>query len=190
MANISRVMVWWREVDWRAFAAYSITGAPAAAFGARMLWGLPVHVINIGLGVFFLLMIPARHWFKARNFHFRLWHLSIAGAFIGFLTGMVLSTGPLSVPVFTSYGLLKGAFLSTEAASALTIYISKVVTFRELGGLPLEIILQGLIVGSSLMCGTFIGKAIVLRISAHKFHRLIDGLLLCSGLTLLWVAFT
>src|SRR5437588_10077669 len=30
MANFSRILAWWREVDWRACAAYSITGIPAA----------------------------------------------------------------------------------------------------------------------------------------------------------------
>jgi uncharacterized membrane protein YfcA len=25
MANVSRIMAWWREVDWRACAAYSVT---------------------------------------------------------------------------------------------------------------------------------------------------------------------
>ena len=29
LANCSRVVIWWREVDWRAVAAYSVTGAPA-----------------------------------------------------------------------------------------------------------------------------------------------------------------
>jgi uncharacterized protein len=33
LANLSRVLIWWREVDWRAGAAYSLTGAPAAADG-------------------------------------------------------------------------------------------------------------------------------------------------------------
>jgi len=33
MTNLSRIVVWWRDVDWRACAAYSITGAPAAVFG-------------------------------------------------------------------------------------------------------------------------------------------------------------
>ena len=37
MANVSRVMVWWREVDWRACAAYSVTAIPAAALGASTL---------------------------------------------------------------------------------------------------------------------------------------------------------
>src|SRR6516225_8420926 len=30
MANVSRIMAWWRGVDWRACAAYSATGIPAA----------------------------------------------------------------------------------------------------------------------------------------------------------------
>src|SRR4051812_5619559 len=37
MANASRILAWWREVDWRACAAYSVTGIPAAALGARTL---------------------------------------------------------------------------------------------------------------------------------------------------------
>jgi hypothetical protein len=51
-------MAWWREVDWRAFAAYSIPGVPAAALGARSLLVLPAHVIDIALGAFFIVMIP------------------------------------------------------------------------------------------------------------------------------------
>ena len=35
MANLSRILAWWREVDWRACLAYSATGIPAAALGAR-----------------------------------------------------------------------------------------------------------------------------------------------------------
>ena len=42
MANLSRILAWWREVDWRACLAYSITGIPAAALGARTLLALAV----------------------------------------------------------------------------------------------------------------------------------------------------
>ena len=41
MGNFSRILAWWREVDWRATAAYSITGVPAAALGAKTLLVLP-----------------------------------------------------------------------------------------------------------------------------------------------------
>lgn len=188
MANLSRVLAWWREVDWRAVAAYAITGVPAAALGARTLLALPPRIIEVSLGIFFLVMIPLRHLLVRLQWKARLWHLALAGAVIGFLTGIVLSTGPLSVPVFLAYGLAKGAFLATEAASSLFIYIAKVLTFREFGALPVEVLLQGLIVGLSLMAGTFAGKALVLRMSAAVHGYVLDGLLVCSGLALLWTA--
>jgi uncharacterized membrane protein YfcA len=188
MANLARVIAWWKLVDWRAFAAYSITGMPAAAIGARTLLSLPPHLIDICLGIFFIGMIPTRHWLASHHYRIRLWQLSIAGAVIGFLTGLVLSTGPLSVPAFTSYGLLKGAFISTEAASSLMLYVSKVITFGEFGALPPPVLVKGLLVGSSLMAGTFLGKVVMLKLSERAFQHLLDALLLCSGLSLLWAA--
>jgi uncharacterized membrane protein YfcA len=188
MSNVAKVMAWWREVDWRAFATYSIPGVPAAALGARTLLVLPARVVDIALGGFFLAMIPARRWLHARAFHIGYRGLALAGAAIGFVTGIVLSTGPLSVPAFMAFGLVKGAFLSTEAASSLALMISKVATFRELGALPLPAVMQGLIIGASVMVGSFAGKAVVQRVSVHAFHHLLDALLLCSGLSLLWAA--
>ena len=38
------------------------------------------------------------------------------------------------------------------------------------------------------MAGSFAGKAIVQRVSVHAFQHLLDVLLLCSGLSLLWAA--
>jgi uncharacterized membrane protein YfcA len=189
MSNLARVAAWWREVYWRAFAAYAIPGVPAAALGAHTLLVLPSSIVDLALGAFFLAMIPVRRWHKRKNFQIRLWQLAIAGAVIGFLTGIVLSTGPLSIPAFTTYGLTKGALLSTEAASSLALYVSKAVTFRELGALPLGTILRGGIIGSSLMIGAFAGKAVVLRMSDGVFQHLLDALMFCSGLSLLWAAY-
>jgi uncharacterized membrane protein YfcA len=188
MGNMARVAVWWRQVDWKAVAAYTIPGVPAAAIGARTLLALPPSAIEAALGLFFLAMIPFRRWHISKGRRMNLWALSVAGAVIGFLTGLILSTGPLSVPVFTSYGLTAGAFLSTEAASALALYISKVATFRHLGAMPASTLLQGTIVGASLMLGTYAGKVMVVRLNPSAFAWLLDTLMLCSGLSLLWAA--
>jgi uncharacterized membrane protein YfcA len=189
MANLARVLAWWKLIEWRAFLAYAITGMPAAAIGARTLLALPSHVVDVCLGLFFIAMIPTRHWLLSHDYRLHLWHLSVCGAIIGFLTGVVLSTGPLSVPAFTAYGLTKGAFISTEAAGSLMLYISKVLTFGQLGALPLPVFAQGLLVGASLMAGTFLGKIVMLKLSERAFQHLLDGLLLCSGLSLLRAAF-
>ena len=189
MANLSRIMVWWREIDWRATAVYSATGIPAAALGARTLLTLPPRIMEGALGVFFLLMIPARRLLMAHNLRLRLWHLAVVGAFIGFLTGIVVSTGPINTPFFLAYGLVKGAFLATEAAGSLAVYLTKALVFRSFGALPVEAIAKGLIIGSSLMAGSFLAKRFVLRLDAEHFRLLMDGLLLLSGLTMLWAAF-
>jgi uncharacterized membrane protein YfcA len=188
MANVGKMLSWWREVDWKAFAAYSITGVPAAALGAHTLLVLPPRLVDIALGLFFLAMIPGRRWLAAMNIRLRLWQLAVAGGLIGFVTGIVLSTGPLSVPAFTAYGLSKGAFISTEAASSLALMISKIATFRQLGALPMPSIIKGLIIGASVMAGSFAGKAVVQRMSLTAFQHILDGLLLCSGLALFWDA--
>jgi hypothetical protein len=50
------------------------------------------------------------------------------------------------------------------------------------------VLLDGLVVGSSLMAGSFLGRTIVLALSPGAYRTLIDGLMLCSGLTLLGTA--
>ncbi|PLZ03131.1 hypothetical protein CY652_07450 [Burkholderia sp. WAC0059] len=190
MSNVAKALAWWREIDWRAFAAWSIPGAPAAALGAHTLLILPAHVVDVALGVFFLAMIPGRRWLEARQLRIRTWQFALTGAVVGFLTGIVLSTGPLSVPAFTAYGLAKGAFLSTEAAASLALMVSKVVTFQQLGALPLPSVVRGVIIGASVMAGSFAGKAVVRRMSVHAFHHVLDAVMLCSGLSLLWAAAT
>jgi uncharacterized membrane protein YfcA len=112
-----------------------------------------------------------------------------AGLAIGVLTGIVVSTGPITVPLFTAYGLMKGAFIATEAAASLAVYISKAATFSAFGALPTDIVLKGLITGSSVMAGTYVAKLVVERLSIATFQRLLDGVMLVAGLTLVWAAF-
>lgn len=103
LGNIGRVIVWWHEIRWRPVLAYSLTGVPAAVLGAHTLMTIPPAVVDVFLAAFFLAMIPLRRLIRRSHIHLRIWHMAVAGALVGFLTGFVLSTGPLSVPVFTGY---------------------------------------------------------------------------------------
>jgi uncharacterized protein len=133
-------------------------------------------------------MVPMRRWLSRRSIRFSLGQLSMIGAVVGFLTGIVVSTGPITVPVFMGYGLVKGAFLATEAAGSLAVYGAKVTVFQHFGVLPERVIADGLLVGASLMLGTFAARRIVAQMSASTFRLVVDGLMLSSGLSLLWSA--
>ena len=185
MANLSRVAVWWREVDWRACAVYSLTAIPGAALGAHTLLAMHPKSVEIALGAFFILMIPARRKLQAAGIRVRLWQLALVGAVIGFLTGIVVSTGPINTPFFLSYGLVKGAFLSTEAAASLSVYVTKAIVFKQLGALPWDIAAQGAIVGCSVMLGSWVAKRFVLKLRAEQFRLLMDALMVVAGVTML-----
>jgi uncharacterized membrane protein YfcA len=189
MGNFSRILAWWREVDWRATAAYSVTAVPSAALGAKTLLVLPSRAVDIAIALFLLAVIPGRRWLASHNLKLTLWHLAAIGAVLGFVTGIVVTTGPITVPVFLMYGLVKGAFLATEAASSLTMYVAKVLTFRTLGAMPWDTVVRGLIAGGALMAGTFLSKRFVMKLDAETFRYMLDGLMLISGLAMLWNAF-
>lgn len=189
VGNISRVLAWWKLVDWKACLVYAATGVPAVALGTRTMLALPEAWVSTGLGIFFLLLIPFRRWLRAKNSAIGLWQLCLSGLFIGYISGVVSGSGPLSVAAFSAYGLVKGAFIATEAAASLVIFSAKTATFGSLGALPLALVMHGLLVGGSIMAGTFLGKTLLLRMSIATHQLLLDGLLFLSGVILLWTAF-
>jgi hypothetical protein len=188
MANLARVLVWWREVDWRANAYYCATAVPCAALGARTLLLLNPHIVEGILGATFIVMIPARRWLMGRGLRVSAWQLTLVGAAIGFLTGMVASTGPINTPFFLAYGLVKGGFLATEALGSMAIGLAKALVFRRFDALPVETVVRGLMVGISLMAGSRLAKRFVLRLDASQFRLIMDLLLAGAGVILLWSA--
>jgi uncharacterized membrane protein YfcA len=188
LGNLGRVLAWRREIDWRACGAFCATAVPGAMLGARLLLTISAGLAETALGLFFLLLIPLRRWLARHELRVSRMHLMLLGAPLGVLTGVVATTGPLTVPLFTFHGLLRGAFLGTEAAASIGMYLAKVGTFQAVGAITPEILVQGIGVGATLMAGSLAGRFVVLRLSDKTYRSLIDALMLCSGGSLLWAA--
>lgn len=181
IGNLSRFFVWWRQVDWKVTLVYSVTGVPCAAIGAYLLLIFQSTFIDLLLGVFFLCVVPLKRLMDHFEYKISLPQVGLCGGIIGILTGIVMSTGPLSVPVFVSYGLRKGAFLGSEAASALLLYSSKITTFAAQGSLPMTIVIKGVLLGLGISVGTVMSKHLVFRLSEKVSTLLIDIILFISG---------
>ncbi|MFD0666612.1 TSUP family transporter [Ramlibacter sp. MAHUQ-53] len=188
LGNLGRVIAWRVEVNWRAAWIYCLAAIPGAALGVRTLLAVPAGVIESALGVFFLGMVPMRRWLAHRQVRLSLAQLALLSGPLGFLTGIVVSTGPLTVPLFTMYGLGKGSLLGTVALASFAVYLAKVTTFRGFDALPATVAIKGLVAGSALMAGSFAGRRVVLRLAPSTFHLMIDGLMVFSDGTLLWAA--
>jgi hypothetical protein len=46
---------------------------------SRTLLELPPRGVEAGLGVFFIAMVPARHWLSKHHRKITLWHLAVIG---------------------------------------------------------------------------------------------------------------
>ena len=114
--------------------------------------------------------------------------MSLVGAGIGYLTGIVATTGAINTPFFLAYGLTKGAFLGTEAASTLSILFTKGITFHQLGFLNTTAIIQGLLIGSCVLVGSIFSKKIVLALPEKRFLLLMELVMLISGVSILVMA--
>ena len=188
VANLSRVALWWRSIDWRVCGVYSVTAVPAVVLGANTLVQFNARLIELILGSFLLLMIPARRWLRRQNFKLRLGHMALVGAGIGYLTGIVASTGAIDTPFFLAYGLLKGAYIGTEAASSLSLFLAKGVSFHQLGVIDNRAIAQGLLIGAFVLTGSTLSKRLLLQMPEHRFLQMMEGVMLVSGLSILWMA--
>ena len=189
VANLSRIFLWWGAIRWRVCLVYSLTAIPFTVLGVNTLVQLDERLIEMTLGSFLILLVPIRRWMRKKNFYLKLWQMGLVGAVIGYLTGIVATTGAINTPFFLAYGLSKGAFLGTEAASTLSILFTKGIAFHQLGFLNMMAIMQGLLIGICVLAGSIFSKRIVLALPEDKFLLLMESVMLISGLSILVMSF-
>jgi len=189
VANLSRIFLWWSVINWKVCFVYSVTAIPAVILGVNTLVALNDRLVEITLGLFLIVLIPIRRWMRKKHFYLKLWQMSLVGAGIGYLTGIVATTGAINTPFFLAFGLTKGAYLGTEAASTLSILFTKGITFHQLGFLNTTAIIQGLLIGSCVLVGSIFSKRIVLALPEKRFLLLMELVMLISGVSILVMSF-
>ncbi|NCN84043.1 MAG: sulfite exporter TauE/SafE family protein [Sphingomonadales bacterium] len=184
LGNLSRATFSWRETDWAAVRMYVAGAVPFAAIGAFIFVELDVQSIHRLLGAFILLMIPARRWAARRNMAIKRWQLLPLGAIMGLLSGIVGTVGPINAPFFLAYGLVKGAYLATEALGAAAVHLTKSAVYGRFSVLDFETIIYGITIGIALIAGSWAGKRIVMRLDTPAFIRTVEVLLAASGMAM------
>lgn len=185
IGNLSRAAFSWRETDWPAVGTYAIGAVPFAMVGAFIFVDIDVALVQRLLGAFILLMIPARRWAARRDMVIQRWQLLPLGAVMGLLSGVVGTVGPVNAPFFLAYGLVKGAYLATEAFGAAAVHLTKAIVYGRFAALDGQTLLYGGAIGTALIGGSWLGKRIVLRLDTPAFIRIIEALLAASGIFML-----
>jgi uncharacterized membrane protein YfcA len=185
IGNASRVWFNRHELDLRVVAWFALGGVPMALLGGFLFAHAPLAALTRVLGAFLILIVVLRHLPKLPAFKPPLKSFALIGAVSSFLSALLGSVGPLIAPFFLAYGLVKGAYIGTEALSTVVMHLAKLIAYRESAVLPLHAILRGLALGPIMIAGSFAGKRVVDRLPERVFVLIIDVTLLAAGVLFL-----
>jgi hypothetical protein len=88
-------------------------------------------------------------------------------------------------PFFLAYGLVKGAYIGTEALSTVVMHVTKLAVYRQTKILTLHALLVGLLLGPVMVLGSFVGKHILDRVPERVFIWIIEVTLVAAGVLFL-----
>jgi uncharacterized protein len=186
IGNGSRVWFNRHELDWKVVAWFALGGVPMAILGGMLFARAPLAALTRVLGVFLILIVVWRHIRRGTKRRPPLKSFVAIGAVSSFLSALLGSVGPLMAPFFLAYGLVKGAYIGTEALSTVVMHLAKLVAYKQSAILPWHAVLAGLALGPIMVGGSFAGKRIVDRISERVFVAIIELTLLAAGVLFLW----
>lgn len=185
IGNASRVWFNRRELDYRVVGWFALGGVPLALLGGLLFARAPLAGLTRLLGLFLLLIVAWRRMGPRTTVRPTLRSFALIGAGGSFLSALLGSVGPLIAPFFLAYGLVKGAYIGTEALSTVVMHVAKLVAYRGAAVLPMQSILTGLAIGPLMIVGSWTGKRIVDRLPEHVFVLVIELTMTAAGLLFL-----
>lgn len=183
--NASRVWFNRRELSYRVVGWFALGGVPAALVGGMVFAKAPGSILTRLLGLFLLLTVVYRRWRRGNVHKIPLRGFAALGAVSSFLSALVGSVGPLMAPFFLAYGLVKGAYIGTEALATVVMHVTKLIAYGSASVLTSHALLMGLLLGPVMVVGSYAGKRIVDRVSARVFVIVIELTLIVAGLLFL-----
>jgi hypothetical protein len=185
IGNGSRVWFNRVELDLPVVGWFALGGVPAALLGGFLFAAAPTSFLLRLLGVFLIATVIYRRVGNPAILRIPLRGFAILGAVLSFLSALLGSIGPITIPFFLAYGLIKGSLIGTEALATVVMHVTKLVAYQRVSILNFDSFLIGLVLGSIMIVGSFIGKRILDRLPEKIFVMLIEATLIIAGVTFL-----
>jgi uncharacterized membrane protein YfcA len=181
VGNGSRVWLNRREVALPVVGWFALGGVPLALAGGWLFASAPIAPLTRGLGAFLLVVVVVRRAGVWKPGRLPLRSFAVLGAVFSFLSALVGSVGPLMAPFFLAYGLVKGAYIGTEALATVVMHVAKLAAYGGAQILTAHGMLVGLALGPVMVGGSWTGKRIVDRLPERLFVLLIEITMVTAG---------
>ena len=160
IGNGSRVWFNRRELKWRIVVWFAVGGVPMALLGGLLFAKAPLPALTRLLGLFLILVVIWRHVQPSSTWRPSPPAFAGIGAAASFLSALLGSVGPLMAPFFLSYGLVKGAYIGTEAMATVVMHVTKLIAYRHAAILLWHTVIVGLMLGPVMVVGSLSASAL------------------------------
>lgn len=182
IGNGSRVWFNRSELDLQVVLWYALGAVPLGLLGGFLFAAAPLHGLERLLGVFLIVIVAWRHRPRRREPRpFPVQTFAAIGGGASVLSALVGSVGPIMAPLFLAYGLVKGAYIGTEALATVVTHVAKLVAYGEASVISWHDAGIGLALGPLMVAGSYLGKRITDRLAVRTFTALIEVTMLVAG---------
>ena len=185
VGNASRAAFNRRQLDLPVVGWFAVGAVPFALLGGIVFAAAPAGFLTRLVGAFLLLSVAWRHTRRGRQSRLPLHGFVAVGGVFSFISALAGTVGPMMAPFFLAYGLVKGAFIGTEALASAVMHVTKLVAYGGASLLTVENVAVGAALGPLMIAGSWAGKRIVDRLPERLFVAIIEAVLVITGLAFL-----
>ena len=184
LSNLSRVVMGWKEIDWRAVGMFLLLAVPFTALGAFGFAKVPKGPMTIVLCSFLIVFAVMKLMGKMRLPH-RPSTMVVGGGVTGLVNGLLGISGPLSSAVFLTLELAPVSYIASEATTAAVMHIVKAIVYGKLNLMSDSIFLSGCGIGCAMMLGNFIAMRFIRNVNKKLYQKVVAGIMIAVSLWLI-----
>lgn len=183
LSNVSRSVIGFKDIKWKAVGRFLITAAPLTALGAFGFAVAPkallTKVLSLVLIVFAIMKILGKLRLPNKPAT-----MLIGGGITGLINGLMGISGPLSSAVFLTLDLSPVAYIASEATAAAVMHIVKIFVYGKLDFVTTSIVFTGLGIAAAIIVGNYISMKTIKNIDRKKYKKIVAGCMIILSLYL------
>ena len=166
LSNLSRVVIGWKEISWKAVGWFLLLALPFTTLGAFGFAKVPKAPMTVVLCFFLIVFAIMKLMGKMKLPHRP--------------STMIVGGG-----VFLSIELAPVSYIASEAAAAAAMHIVKALVYGKLNLMHVNIFLSGIGIGCAMMIGNFIAMRCIRNVNKKLYQKIVAGIMIAVSLWLI-----
>ncbi|ETX04336.1 MAG: hypothetical protein ETSY2_29355 [Candidatus Entotheonella gemina] len=185
IASVVRFLMYRQDTAWPVVRWFSVGAIPVAILASLLYVQTPADIFVRFLGCGMLALVVYRYTPWGKRAAMKLRGFIFVGGATSFFSGYLGIGGPVPAPFLIAYGLVGSAYVGTMGCCTMVTQFFKLIVFGSNALLTPYTMLMGLGIGAISWVGAYLARHLVHRLPRAWFIRVIEGMLIASGLLFL-----